>query len=498
MMTRPAPSIDDARRRQQGPPAARVPPHNIQAEESLLGAMLLSREAIVAAVEVKLTAADFYKPAHGHIFDAITSIHARGEPADPVTVAEVLGRAGVLDIIGGSAILISLQAGTPSIGNAGRYARIIEEHSLLRRLIRVGCDLVDASYDAGDPTDVLGRAQQALAHESATVGRSRLSVQPGGSFILDSPAATPMVWGSGSTVLWAAGEPLAIVGPPGVGKTTLGQQLALARIGVRPSLLGMPVEPCRRLLYIAADRPSQAQRSFRRMVSPADRERLDDALGVWTGPLPHDIGARPETLVEIAEANGADTIVIDSLKDVAVGLAKDDIGAAVNRALQLLVAAGVEVVVLHHQRKGQQGGKPTKLEDVYGSAWITAGMGSVLLVWGEAGDLVVELSHLKQPAEQFGPARILHDHDTGTSSIVDTPDALTVVRESRTGVTAQELAQVMFDTTMPEPKEVEKARRRLEGFVKEGKAHKVEGQRGGAAGGTQARYVAVTCRTEAP
>ena len=124
-----AQSIDDARRRHQGASGARVPPHNIQAEESLLGAMLLSRDAIVAGVEVQLSADDFYKPAHGHIFDAITSLYAQGDPADPVTVAESLSRAGVLEAIGGPAILISLQAGTPSIGNAGRYARIVEEHS---------------------------------------------------------------------------------------------------------------------------------------------------------------------------------------------------------------------------------------------------------------------------------------------------------------------------------------------------------------------------------
>jgi len=163
-----AQSIEDARRRQpagsgrpQGAPAARVPPHNIQAEESLLGAMLLSRDAIVAAVEVQLSADDFYKPAHGHIFDAITSLYAHGDPADPVTVAESLSRAGVLDGIGGPAILITLQAGTPSIGNAGHYARIIEEHSLLRRLIRVAGDIAEMGYSL--PDDVANAVDEAEA-----------------------------------------------------------------------------------------------------------------------------------------------------------------------------------------------------------------------------------------------------------------------------------------------------------------------------------------------
>src|SRR5215210_913655 len=156
-----AQSIEDARRRQQGASTSRVPPHNIQAEESLLGAMLLSRDAIVAAVEVQLSADDFYKPAHGHIFDAVTSLYAQGDPADPVTVAESLSRAGVLEAIGGPAILIGLQAGTPSIGNAGRYARIIEEHSLLRRLIRVAGDIAEMGYSV--PEDVASAVDEAEA-----------------------------------------------------------------------------------------------------------------------------------------------------------------------------------------------------------------------------------------------------------------------------------------------------------------------------------------------
>jgi replicative DNA helicase len=156
-----AQSIDDARRRHQGASGARVPPHNLQAEESLLGAMLLSRDAIVSAVEVQLTADDFYKPAHGHIYDAITSLYAQGDPADPVTVAESLRRAGVIDAIGGPGILISLQAGTPAIGNAGRYARIIEEHSLLRRLIRVAGDIAEIGY--GLPDDVANAVDEAEA-----------------------------------------------------------------------------------------------------------------------------------------------------------------------------------------------------------------------------------------------------------------------------------------------------------------------------------------------
>src|SRR6266568_4708775 len=108
-------SIDDARRRQRSGPG-RVPPHNLEAEQSLLGAMLLSRDAIAAAV------------------------------------AEALRRADLLDAVGGTAALISLQAGTPATTNAARYARIVEEHALLRRLISVAGDMAEMSYEL--PADV--------------------------------------------------------------------------------------------------------------------------------------------------------------------------------------------------------------------------------------------------------------------------------------------------------------------------------------------------------
>ena len=138
----------------------RVPPHNLDAEASLLGAMLLSRDAIASAVEV-VKADDFYKPAHGHVYEAIVSLYGAGEPADPVTVAEELRRAGVLDAIGGTATLVSLQTATPATSNAGRYARIVEEHALLRRLIGVAGDIAEMGYEM--PEDVTAVIDYTLA-----------------------------------------------------------------------------------------------------------------------------------------------------------------------------------------------------------------------------------------------------------------------------------------------------------------------------------------------
>jgi replicative DNA helicase len=133
------------------PRAARVPPHNLQAEESLLGAMLLSKDAIASAVET-VGVDDFYKPAHAHIYEAITSLYGAGEPSDPVTVAEELRRAGLLDAIGGQGALVGLQANTPATTSAGRYAKIVEEHALLRRMIYVAGEIAEKAYSL--PEDV--------------------------------------------------------------------------------------------------------------------------------------------------------------------------------------------------------------------------------------------------------------------------------------------------------------------------------------------------------
>ena len=139
----------------------RVPPHNLDAEESLLGAMLLSRDAISAATEGGLGPDEFYKPAHGHVYDAITSLYGAGEPADPVTVADELRRAGLLDAIGGPGILLGLQASTPATSNAAHYARIISEHALLRRLIGVAGEIAEMGYAV--PDDVIAAVDRAEA-----------------------------------------------------------------------------------------------------------------------------------------------------------------------------------------------------------------------------------------------------------------------------------------------------------------------------------------------
>jgi replicative DNA helicase len=139
---------DEGRRSTRG----RVPPHNVEAESSLLGALLLSSDAVGAVAELGLAADEFYKPAHQHLYEAVRALAAAGEPVDAVTVADELRRAGLLEDLGGPGLLVDLQASTPAISNAARYARIVQDTAVLRRLISVSSEIAEIAYD--EPDDV--------------------------------------------------------------------------------------------------------------------------------------------------------------------------------------------------------------------------------------------------------------------------------------------------------------------------------------------------------
>jgi replicative DNA helicase len=224
--------------------------------------------------------------------------------------------------------------------------------------------------------------------------------------------------------------------------------------------------------YLAMDRPEQARRALGRMFAASERDFIAEMLRFWSGPLPTDAAQDPETLVRIARQLDVEVLFLDSLKDAAVGLSKDEVGAGYNRARQMALSEGIQLVELHHVVKaGQDGGKPNNLNGLYGSVWITAGAGSVIMLWGEAGDVVVEFTHLKQPMNDVGPFRVKHDRETGLSSVYHDPDKDLVEIARRcpsTGLQAKEAAQLLFDTEKPTASQTEKARRKLGELAKKG------------------------------
>ena len=147
----------------------RVVPHDLAAERALLGAMLLTATAIGDAVEFT-AASHFYRPAHSHVFDAITGLYAAGEPVDTVTVAAELSRCDLLDAVGGPGALVEMQAGTPVAGNAARYARIVADAATLRRLIGAAGEVAELAYSR--PADVADTLDQAESMVFGVTGSS--------------------------------------------------------------------------------------------------------------------------------------------------------------------------------------------------------------------------------------------------------------------------------------------------------------------------------------
>ncbi len=149
-----------------GPPSSpgesfdRTPPQDVAAEQSVLGGMMLSKDAIADVVEV-LRSNDFYRPAHELVFDAVLDLYGRGEPADAVTVSDELTKRGDLARVGGAPYLHTLISSVPTAANAGYYARIVRERAVLRRLVEAGTKIVQLGYatTGGDVDDLVNAAQ---------------------------------------------------------------------------------------------------------------------------------------------------------------------------------------------------------------------------------------------------------------------------------------------------------------------------------------------------
>jgi replicative DNA helicase len=208
----------------------------------VLGGMLLSKDAIADVVEV-LHGPDFYRPAHQVIFDCILDLYGRGEPADAITVAAELNRTDQLSKMGGAVYLHTLIQSTPTAANAGYYAAIVAEQAVLRRLVEAGTRVVQLGYGAaggrGDVDDIVDRAQQEIydvTEKRMSEDYSRLEdiLQPTMDE-LDAIASRGGVSRGVPTGIrdldeltngLQAGQMVVIAARPGVGKSTLGLDIA--------------------------------------------------------------------------------------------------------------------------------------------------------------------------------------------------------------------------------------------------------------------------------
>ncbi|WP_120168928.1 replicative DNA helicase [Thermohalobacter berrensis] len=125
----------------------KVPPHSLEAEQSVLGSMLLDKDSIITATEM-LRSEDFYKEAHNEIFTAIIELHNRNEPVDLITLSEELKKRGTLEAIGGTTYLADLPEGISTTANIKNYCEIVKEKSILRKLIKASNEIISKGYEA--------------------------------------------------------------------------------------------------------------------------------------------------------------------------------------------------------------------------------------------------------------------------------------------------------------------------------------------------------------
>lgn len=347
----------------------RLPPHSIETEEALLGALLLSRDAVGTAV-LLVTVKDFYRPSHGELFATIAKLHGSGEPTDPASVAAALPKR-ILEDLGGSAALMSLQSRTPSTSSAARYARVIAGHAAMRNLIDVGGRVANLGYEATDPADAVEQARTWLAEVDLPVASLPGDLWEVGEF-LDQPEDR---WPWAVPGLLRQHDRCVIVAPEGRGKTMLLRSMAMTiGQGLHPFTFA-PIPPQRTLL-VDAENPryliAKKMRPMRSNMFQSNRTWL------WSRPGGVNLLKRaPFAELEAVVAYVKPAVVcLGPLYKLLVGDKKDEevMGALLARLDDLRARYGLVLVLEHHAPKEQQG---VRKMQPYGS--------QTLLAWPEFG-----------------------------------------------------------------------------------------------------------------
>jgi len=342
---------------------ARVPPQNLEAEESVLGAMMLSPEAIADAVEI-LQPGDFYRSANGRIFETLRSIYARGEPVDIVTAVEALKRATLLEDVGGPLYLRDLVDQVPTPAAASHYARIVAETSLLRRLISASADIMELAYgQPEDPQAIADQAEQRIYDVARRDDRDEVAIlrELVDQAMLDlesiqnrESAYTGLPTGfrdvDGLTSGLQAGNLIVLAARPGVGKSSFATNLARnVSVGGAPAAI-FSLEMSRweigmRLLCAEAKVPWDRIRNKR--VGPEDWSRIVQAAEVLHDAPLTIVDSGNVTLVDIrakarrmrTRRQGLSLIIVDYLQLMAhhrrVDNRQQEI-AEISRGLKLL------------------------------------------------------------------------------------------------------------------------------------------------------------------
>ncbi|MFJ3099613.1 replicative DNA helicase [Streptomyces hydrogenans] len=315
----------------------RVPPQDLDAEQCVLGGMLLSKDAVSDVLDI-LKAHDFYKPAHATVFNATVDLYARGEPADPITVGAELTKRGEINRVGGASYLHTLVQAVPTAANASYYAEIVHEQAVLRRLVEAGTSIAQLGYAAeGTLDDIVNRAQGELfkvtedrsakepgARISAIVERviDSIGTQPDGEV---TGVPTGFIDLDSLTGGWQDGQLIVIGARPAIGKSTLAldfaraaaikhhRQVALFSLEMSESEIGMRT--------ISAEARVALHHLRHNTVTDEDWERIAPRMadigeaGLHVDDSPNltlaDIRTRTRRL---AATDGLDLVIVDYLQ----------------------------------------------------------------------------------------------------------------------------------------------------------------------------------------
>lgn len=386
----------------------RVPPHNVGAEASLLGAALLDRAAVHILIATT-TADDFYRPAHQHIAHAIRSVHAAGVGVDSITVADELRRAGLLEDIG-PGYLAELQNATPAVSAAAHYAGIVRDTSVSRQLIAGGAAIVDLGYTATlDPAVAVLEARQILTDLTDTA-RPSLRARTMSVAELDNlPPLDPIVDQliDFDTVVLAYGR-------RGCGKSFVAVDLT-ASIASGSRWHGRMVQHAP-VLYVVAEGAAGLGRRYDAWVG-LDRNAnsvIDDAqLRILPEPVNLLNPAAVGEFAGMAADLGARLIVLDTLARCMVGGDENsarDAGIAIEQLDVIRRRTGACVVAVHHSGKSLDAG-------ARGSSAFEAAADTVLEI-GMTDDIMTITATKQKNHVTPNPIR-LRLRPAGTSAVLD-------------------------------------------------------------------------------
>ena len=274
----------------------RIPPHDLDAEQSVLGAMLESREAIASVVEI-LQSEDFYKPAHGEIYETILHLDARSEAADAITVADELARRGTLESIGGKPYISGLLEAYPTASSAGNYAAIVAELAQLRNLIEAGAKIQDIGFAMPENVPEALDQSEEIIYE---VGNRRLreAVQPIRGLLTENWEAIEALYERGANItglpsgfpdlddITAGFQPsnlIIVAARPSMGKSAIMGDFALhAAVRQKVPVVIFSLEMGRHELvqrFLASEARVDSQRIRKGSLQEQDWPRLSAALG---------------------------------------------------------------------------------------------------------------------------------------------------------------------------------------------------------------------------